>query len=289
LNFGAGTDLASGVAFGTRSLIDLGQFVSDFNGPKVRTGGFRGRMNSAGFQEPSRSCLLRKFDNKLHAFFISSTSGYYHFVCDGNPRNVNDWEDRTAFVPVEAKLFDGDIFGYTDDHFGTLNVAHIAKANAGAFGMVAGDRGAGGWSVYSIDTDLIWSRVARGAGSSPPCGLIPYDPAGISVQAPSGITSSNPQVIASTDYALLTYDLFVGRAPNRLVNIDIDFSINDGVTWNTAKQFKDHATGIPLGEGKTNLEASPGGTQHEFFWAHVADVGFNVQNRARLRIRPKLK
>ena len=286
LNFANGTDFASGVPFGTRSLIDIGQFVTDFNGPKVRTGGFRARMDSTG--EPSRSCLLRKFDNKLHAFFISSTSGYYHFVCDGDPRNTNSWTDRTGFVPLEAKLFDGDIFGYTDDHFGTLNVAHIAKANVGAFGMVGGDRGAGGWSIYSIDTDLIWKTVVRGAGSSPPCGLIPYDPGSAFVQAPSGITSSNPQVIPSTDYALLTYQLFVGRAPNRLADITIDFSINDGATWNTAKQFKDYSTSLPLGDGKTGLEASPEGTTHEFYWAHVSDVGFNVQNRARLRIRPKL-
>ncbi len=289
LNFGNGTDSASGVPFGTRSLIDLGQFVSDFNGPKVRTGGFRGRLAST-FQEPSRSCLLRKFDNKLHAFFISSTSGYYHFVCDGDPRGKNNWQDRTAFVPDEIKLFDGDLFGYTDDHFGTLNVSHVAKANVGVFGMIGGDRGAGGWSVYSLDTSLAWKKVARGAGSAPPCGLIPYDPTSVSVQVASGgVVATNPQIIPSTDYALLTYQLIVGRAPNRLTDIDIDFSIDDGITWNTATQFKDYVTGLPLGEGKISLTASPPGTEHEFYWAHVTDVGFNVQNRARLRIRPKLK
>lgn len=288
ITYSTGTDFASGVPFGTKSLIDIGRFVSDFSGPKVRNGGFRGRVNTIS-QEPARSCLLKQFNKQLHAFFISSTSGYYHFVCDGDPRNTNNWTDRTAFVPSAMKLFDGDLFGYTDERFGTLNVAHVAKSNIGAFGMIGGDRGAGAWSIYSIDFDLNWNKISFGGASAPPCGLIPYDPNSVYAQAPSGVISSNPQIIPSTDYALLTYKLYVGRAPNRLADIDVDYSVNDGITWNEARQFKDYSTGAALGDGKTNLEASPNGTEHEFYWAHVVDVGFNEQNTARLRIRPRLK
>jgi len=144
---GPGFEVASGRAFGTRSLVNLGLLVQDSQGPKVRTGGQLARtLNSVS--EPTRSCLIKNFANKLHAFFISASSGYYHFVCDGSPDNINNWEDRTPFVPDALKLFDGDMYGYVDDLSSRLTCMHVAKSNIGLYGVVGSDRGAGGWSIY---------------------------------------------------------------------------------------------------------------------------------------------
>ena len=96
---------------------------------------------------------------------------------------------------------------------------------------------------------------------------------------PSG---SNPQVIASTDYALLSYELYSAYPTN--VNVNIEYTINKGVSWNEASQFKSYSTGVLLGEGKENLSASFHGNTHTFYWNYVKDIGFNNLKEAKLRI-----
>lgn len=283
---------ASGRPFGVKSLIDLGQFVSDFAGPKVRTLGSRARILSVT-AEPDRSCFLKTFNRQLHAFFISASSGYYHFVCEGDPRRASNWTDRTATVPDAIKLFDGCVFGFRDDDFGTLNIMHTAWSNVGWAGVAGGNRGNGGWAVYSLAPDLSWTKYYFGAASTAPVGLIPYNPQTIFAEIPSGIRTgpapSNPEVIASTDYILMDYSLYTGRAPGVIADVDIEYTTDDGVTWKNATQFKDYNSGSGLGEGKIGLEASPFGTEHEFFWAHVKDLGFNFNKAARLRVSPRFQ
>ncbi len=281
---------ASGKPFGTKTIVDLGKLVTDFSGPKVRTLGGRARQESVT-AEPDRSCYLKTFDKRLHAFFISAASGYYHFTCEGEPEDINNWTDRTVQIPNPVKLNDGCMFGYRDDDFGTLNLMHVAKSNIGWAGLEGGDRGNGGWAVYSIGSDLSWQRRYFGAGNTDTNGLIPYDTQGIFAEIPSGVISGpapgNPELIASTDYALMEYSLYTARAPGVNIDIDIEYTSDDGITWRNATRFKDYITGSGLGDGKTNLEASPFGSDHQFFWAHVADLGFNFDKTARLRVIPR--
>jgi len=283
---------ASGKPFGTTTIVDLGTLVSSFAGPKVRTLGSRARVSNLT-DEPDRSCFLKTFDKRLHAFFISAASGYYHFTCEGDPRDLNNWTDRTVQIPNPVKLNDGCIFGYRDDDFSTLNLMHVAKSDIGWAGLEGGSKGNGGWAVYSIGSDLSWQRRYFGAANTDTIGLIPYNPQSIFAEVPSGVIAGpgpgNPQIIASTDYALMEYSLFTARSPNINVDVNIEFTVDNGVTYSEATRFKDYITGSGLGEGKTNLNASPFGSTHEFFWAHVVDVGFNFNKAARLRVTPKIR
>lgn len=283
--------VASGYPFGTTSIINLGNFVADFFGPKVRTLGPRARAVSST-AEPDRSCLLKSFDNKLHAFFVSAASGYYHFVCDGDPRETTNWTDRTTSLPTNLKIKDGCIYGYRDDAFGTLNILHVAYSNIGAFGSNGGNTGAGGWTLYTLYNDLSWKTIQAGVSNGPPCGLIPYNPEIVYSQIPSGIkpgvAPGNPTFLASTDYVDIEYQLFSPRKPHRLANVFVEYTVNDGVTWNSARRFRDYATGEPLGSGTTNLIATPEGRTYNFLWHHVYDLGFNSEAETKVRIRTEV-
>lgn len=282
--------IASGNPFGTTALVNLGLLVSDFAGPKVRTGGPRGRVGSTT-ENPDRTCYIKTHNNRLHAFFISKASGYYHFTCEGDTRDSDNWTDRTTSLPLNLRTRDGCIYGFRDDHFGTLNILHVAYSNIGVFGTQGGNTGAGGWTLYSINNNLEWSTLYSGASSGPPCGLIPYNPDGVFVQVPSGIkpgiAPGNPVATASTDYVEIDYVLYSPRKPNRFADVTIEYSTNNGQTWNQAKRFKDYSTGALLGEGTTNLEASPEGITHTFIWAHVKDLGFNFNQSVKLRVTPR--
>lgn len=280
---------ASGYPFGTTSIANLGSLVSNVSGPKVRTSGPRGRVGSTT-ENPDRSCLLKVHGNRLHAFFISKASGYYHFTCEGDPRTLTNWTDRTTSLPTNLKIRDGNIFGFRDEHFGTLNILHTAYSNIGAFGTQGGNTGAGGWTLYQLNENLQWNRLYHGASNGPPVGLIPYNPEGVYVQVPSGsrrgVAPGNPNVLASTDYAEVDYSLFSHRKPNRFADVIIEYTTDNGATWNRASRFKDYVSGALLGSGTTNLEASPEGMNYTFFWAHVKDLGFNYNQGVKLRVRP---
>ena len=70
-----------------------------------------------------------------------------------------------------------------------------------------------------------------------------------------------------------------------IVDVDIEYSINRGITWNTARRFKAYDTGLRLGDPIVGLTASFFGDQHTFYWDHVNDIGLNNVNEAKLRVR----
>jgi hypothetical protein len=113
--------------------------------------------------------------------------------------------------------------------------------------------------------------------------MMPIQNLGPFTTIPSG---SNPSVLKCNDYSIIEYKLH--DLDKRLLDVDIEYSVNDGATWNTATRFKTYDTGQLLGSGVQNLPSNLDGIQYNFYWAYVTDVGFNTEDNALLRIRPRL-
>lgn len=279
INFPSGISQPSG----TTTMIDLGNLVLDADLNKsVRTKSIMARREDTT-SEPQRSCVLKPFSNKLHAFFVSATSGYHHLVCNGDPTNSDNWENRTLRMPEDFRRFDGDMYCYHDTFRNTLNCLHVAKGDVGMWGSVGLGRGAGGHSLYELNTDFDWNEIYIGGSAEPSIGIIPYNNFGVYATAPSG---GNPQIIPSTDYALIEYKL---HSPfNRVVNVTFEYSIDEGLTWSSARRFRSYIDGTPQGSGLQNLNSSFHGNNYTFFWDYVNDVGFNNIQDILIRIRPKV-
>lgn len=235
--------------------------------------------------EPGRTPLLMNFNNELHAFVTTATSGYTHLTCPGNPSGIGRWTDRTGDLFADMQRVDGCVYGFADEVTNKMYVLHVSYSAYGHFGMCGGGQGCGGgmW-LYQYDVNRVWQEMWRGGIGLPPRGLIPYQQLGPFATAVSGI---NTQVVKCSDYAILSYDLFDQLA--RPVNVNVEFTIDEGLTWQTARRFKSYVDGQPLGSGVSNLPTSPDGVSYTFFWDFVNDVGFNTQKDAQLRVRPIIK
>jgi hypothetical protein len=234
--------------------------------------------------EPGRTPFLKNFNSELHAFTTTETSGYMHFTCAGNPSGTTNWTDRTNEMPEDIRRVDGCLYGIVDDRRNKMFLLHVGYSKFGIFGHAGGGQNCGGgmW-LYQHDADRTWTEIWRGNIGLPPRGLIPYQNLGPYASIPSG---TNPQVLKCSDYTLITYKLFDQQARN--IDVEVEYSTDIGVTWNTAKRFKSYVNGTPLGSGVTGLPTSPTGVEYTFFWDYVNDIGFNVQGEALLRIRPKV-
>jgi len=240
--------------------------------------------SSSVTDEPGRTPLLINFNNELHAFVTSATSGYTHFTCNGNPSGTSNWTDRTNEMFPDMKRVDGCVYGFADEVTQKMYVLHVSYSAYGHFGMCGGGQGCGGgmW-LYQYDVNRKWQEMWRGGIGLPPRGLIPYQPSGPFGTAVSG---TNTQVVKCSDYAILSYDLFDQTA--RPVDVNIEFTIDQGLTWRTARRFKSYVDGQPLGSGVSNLPTSPDGVSYTFFWDFVNDVDFSTARDAQLRIRPSV-
>jgi hypothetical protein len=264
---------------GTETVVDFAN---------IRTDSFRtsdnltARINSSTI-EPGRSCLLLPYNNKLNAFVISATSGYMHFICNGDPRTSSNWTDRSDFLPEELRRFDGNLFGFVDDFRNRLYTLHCSMSEVGLWGHVGVSKTAGGIKVSELNLDNSWTNIYRGVAGLPVRGFIPYMNEGPSILTPSG---NNPEILKCSDYAILTYKLF--DAFNRNTNVDIQYSLNRGLTWNDARRFRSYDTGQLLGSGLIGLPASPFGEEYLFYWDYVNDIGFNNVQEVIIRISPRL-
>ncbi len=234
--------------------------------------------------EPGRTPLLINFNNELHAFVTTETSGYTHFTCNGNPSGTGNWTDRTNDMFADLKRVDGCVYGFADEVTNKMYMMHVSYAPYGHFGCCGGGQACGGgmW-LYQYDVNRKWKELWRGNIGLPPRGLIPYQQLGPFATAVSG---TNTQIVTCSDYAILSYDLFDQLA--RPVNVNIEYTINQGLTWQTARRFKSYVDGQPLGSGVTGLSTSPDGVSYTFFWDFVNDVGFSTERDAQLRIRPSV-
>lgn len=263
-------------ASGTNTLVNLASINSD-----VRPGdNWFSRINSTT-AEPGRAPLLETFNGKLNAFITSATSGYRHFSCLGNPSGTGNWTDKTVGMPEDLRKYDGNLYGYCDEGF--IYLAHVTMGNVGIWGHQGINTSAGAIYLYRYGRDERWTELHKTIFDLPARGLIPYTNLGPHLLAPSG---SNPTFMKANDYTIIDYKLF--DLYRRSVNVNIEFSKDEGLTWQEARRFKSYDTGALLGSGIAGLPTSPEGIQYDFYWDHVNDLGFNSEERVVFRLRPNL-
>lgn len=243
---------------------------------------FRSRLLSST-AEPGRSSLLVNFNNQLHSFFTTATSGYNHFIANGNPSGTSNWTDSTASLPGPMKRWDSNVFAFVDEFRNRMYVAQVTMGEVGVVGHAGIHKGPGGVYIHEYTSDGDWREVFRGVPGLTPRGLLPLMNTGPYVTIPSG---TGPVAYKCSDYAIVEYTLHdLDRRP---VDVDIKYSINEGVSWHDARRFKTYDTRTLLGSGVTNLPTTPEGVSYDFYWHYVNDIGFNNVKNCLLRIRPKL-
>lgn len=270
-------------ASGRELLVDLTDLRVDEEGRP--NDNFLTRISS-DVLEPGRPPLLLPFNQELHAFAVTKSSGYMHFSCRLDPSGTDRWTDRTDQLPADLQSADGCTYGFVDDPTRQLCLMHVSYSKFGVFGVMGGGQNAGGgfW-LYTLDANRKWTEITRGMAGLPPRGLVPYQNYGPWAAVPSG---NNPEVFRCSDYAILDYKLF--DQFGRVVDVDVEFSTDAGITWNEARQFRDYFTGDPVGSGTSSLPTAPApsGRDYNFYWDVVNDVGFNNPGQALLRVRPRL-
>ena len=271
-------------ASGRELLVDLTEIRADEAGrPKDN---FFARINSTS-DEPGRPPLLLTFDGELHAFAITESSGYMHFACAGNPSGTGGWSDRTDDLPPDLQSKDGCVYGFVDEFRQRINLLQVSYSKFGIYGAMGGGQNCGGgfW-LRTLDANGDWLEVDRGNVGLPMRGLVPYQNLGPWALTPSG---GNPEVFKCSDYTLLSYKLFDQEV--RRVDVEVEFSVDRGITWSPARRFRDYTTGQALGSGVSDLATAPPptGEAYTFYWDHVNDVGFNNALPALLRVRPKVR
>ncbi len=234
--------------------------------------------------QPMRSCALKNFDGQLHAFICTEASGVNHFINDGlNASGVSNWTNATSNLPDDLTRFDGNIYLSEDPINNKMLVSYITMGNVGVIGHAAQKTAGGGTYIYTyVNGD--WQEIYVGAGGGTPRGILPLANLGPYATIPSG---TNPELFKCSDYAVMTYSL--SDEESRPVDVTIEFSIDKGASWNTARRFRSYNTHILLGSGVSDLPTSPGGIQYDFYWDYVNDVGFSKEEEALLRVTPILK
>jgi len=98
---------------------------------------------------------------------------------------------------------------------------------------------------------------------------------------------ASPFLFKCRDYAILDYKIIDELSRN--INVAIEYSNDNGCTWNPCDRFKDYETIQYLGEGTTNLTSSPSGEWHNFFWDFVKPFGYNVEHPyCQMRVTPSI-
>ena len=251
----------------------------------VRLGdNFIARQNTTT-QEPARSNSLVNFNNTLHSFVPSATSGYNHFRLNqrSDPSGLDNWRNLTRNMPTIIRDYDGNIFTEVDEEENILYVCHVSMGEGSVWGYASNKTSAGHVTVWRYGPDDVWTEIHRSVPGLHPRGLIPYSNLGPGAGVPSG---TNPDIFKCSDYAILEYSLF--DAMSRNVDVEIEYSIDEGLSWNTARQFRTYDTNILQGDGKTGLSSSPEGVTHQFYWHYVSDIGFNTEDNCLLRVRTRL-
>jgi len=98
---------------------------------------------------------------------------------------------------------------------------------------------------------------------------------------------NSPILIKCRDHAVLDYKIIDELSRN--VDVNIEYSDDNGCTWSTCDRFKDYETIQYLGDGITDLASSPSGEWHSFYWDFVKPFGYNVEYPyCQMRITPSI-
>jgi len=103
--------------------------------------------------------------------------------------------------------------------------------------------------------------------------------------SPKSDTTVTPYFFVCNDFATIDYKLF--HEDKSTASVKIEYSLDDGCTWDECIRKKDYRTQQLLGEPKDNISASPSGEWHTFYWDFVGDLGYNInESNCRIRITP---
>jgi hypothetical protein len=258
----------------------------------IRRGGIHAR--EWGSERATKDEIV-SYNNKLHVF-LGMGSGLHHFAGSGD---MSLWTDYTEDLPDLFRTEQGNIYTTEDLHDGKLYVLWVNMSLQGFLGISSfGDRPANMAHLYSYN-GTVWSKHAWfPIPALYPCGgFTGFDYQGPHVFLPSGVDypiggsgdsiGHTPVVYKCKDYAVVDFQLIDELSRN--IDVEIEYSIDDGCTWATCKRFKDYQTLQPLGEGLTALNSSPSGEWHNFYWDFVNNVGYNVDYPyTKLRIIPSI-
>jgi hypothetical protein len=262
----------------------------------IRKGGMHAR--EWGIERATKNAFFT-YQDKVHAIFGVS-SGTYHMVSSGS---LSSWTNITSNLPDFTKRKECNAHVIEDPHDNNLYVLFTTMTKHGAVGYLTfSDDSASIGYLYKYDgstwTGVGWFPLQTMCGAG---GLVGYDYEGPHVAFPSGAANQYPydgQPTASgstltpvlykcKDFAVLDYQLFDKQS--RKVDVTIEYSLNDGYSWDTCRRFKDYGTHAYLGEATTGLTSSPSGEWHNFYWDFVNAVGYNVNYPyTRLRVVPSI-
>lgn len=260
----------------------------------VRYGGIHAR--EWGIDRATKNGFFKYGDN-LHVM-MGAGSGTYHLYSNGS---LSTWTNATDSLPDIIKNNPGNVYTYEDTDDGSIYVVFHRMCSQGALGIKTfNNKVANIGYIYSYN-GTTWTEIGWFPYPSLSCagGLVGFDYEGPHVEMPSGVSypySGSPTINAGDvppvvykcrDYVLIDYKLIDQQS--RTLNVSIEYSLNDGYSWNTCERFKDYATWQYLGEGKTGLTSSPSGEWHVFYWSFVQDLGYNGDYPyTKIRIIPRV-
>ncbi|RKY43073.1 MAG: hypothetical protein DRP85_00830 [Candidatus Makaraimicrobium thalassicum] len=243
-----------------------------------------------GFERATKGDIV-SYNDKIHVF-LGGPSGVYHAYSE----DLSVWYDVTDSLPSIMKTRQGHVYTYVDTYKNDLYVLFYTACRGGVLGnLTMGAETANVAYLFKYDSNNNWTQIAwhlipsfGGAG-----GFTAYNGIGPNVYMPSGTYYNEPTaeltpiVYKCLDYALLEYKLM--DRYSRHFDVVIQYSLDDGCTWQDCSRKRDYFTLQYLGEGTTYLSSSPSGEWHNFYWDFVRDVGYNVNYKyCKLRVVPLL-
>ena len=270
--------------------------VSYVDEGNMRKGGMHSR--EWGIERATKNAFFT-YQNKVHAIFGVS-SGTYHLVSSGA---LTSWTNLTEDLPDFTKRKECNVHVIEDPYDNNLYALFTTMTKHGAVGYFTfSDDSASVGLLYKYNgsawTQVGWFPLQTLCGAG---GLVGFDYEGPHVALPSGATKQYPydgQPTASgstltpvlykcRDFAVLDYKLIDKQS--RKIDVTVQYSLNDGYSWDTCRRFKDYGTHAYLGDATTKLTSSPSGEWKNFYWDFVNAVGYNVNYPyTKLRVLPSI-
>ena len=250
-------------------------------------------VGQQGYVRATKSDVV-SYNDKLHVF-LQIGSGTYYFSSSGD---LSTWDERTDELPSIFNDQQGNIYSYHDNISDKLYVFYNTMSSHGLVGVRNwGNEETGNiFHMYLYD-DSSWEYKGWFTDSTRQSngGFVPFNDKGPHAELPSGQffprgfddveSTVTPYFFVCKDFATIDYKLYHEESAN--VDVNIEFSLDEGCTWSNCERKKDYRTQQMLGEPKTGLSASPSGEWHTFYWDFIRTLGYNVDAKyCKIRITP---